>query len=256
MIEKAGPPITMKSSPEASMSMTRFFLALLAALCATQPVLAIDKGSFSKLDPARAERVLMSFQAPLYYPIYRDGGNVIVSLKERERYTSGSYEFAAMLYTRPQDAVAFAQKLSQDGPRKAAVKMTSMNRIMLAQYRTRDSAASTDAGHPDFVIANAPRMPMGENPETIFDAQMHPFVYERGGRHFVPAFLSADDAIAFVDKMKASGVDHLNRVGLDFQSHLKLVESAIDSDAPIITFGVGNVEALMDAYVAASSLRP
>ena len=231
------------------MSLFRYLLAITTVLCATRPALAIDKGSFSRLDPVRAERVLMSFQAPLYYPVYQDGGNVIVSMKAKERYTSGTYEFAALLYTRPQDAVAFAQKLSQEGPRKAAVKVTNMNRIMVAQYRSRDSAPSMDAGHPDFVIADALRSSMGENPETIFDAQMHPFVYERGGRHFVPAFLSADDAIAFVERMKAAGFDHLQRIGVDFQSHLKLVESAIDGDSPIITFGVGNVDTMMDAYV-------
>jgi len=212
-------------------------VALAAApLCAG----AIDKASFDMLDPAKAERVLMSFQSPLYFPLYQDGGNVIVAIGTKTWFAPGGpYAAATPLFTRPQRAIAYARLISSPARRIGGVRSTNMNRILAAIYARRGTENSTDQGHPEFVVIDGLQDGMPEQPETLFDAQTKPFVYTLNGRRFVPAFVSASDAIAFVAKLKSAGVEGINRVGLDFRSHLKLVQDYIDTDTPVITFGTG-----------------
>jgi len=228
-------------------------LALVCVTAAPSWASAIDKLTFDGLEPAKAERVLMSIQAPLYFPLYQDGGNVIINIGGKTWFAPGGpYEAATPLFTRPQRAIAYAQHIGGGARRIGGVKVTNMNRILVAQFATRGVPNSTDSNHPDFVVIDGLHDGLGEQPETLFDAQHKPFVHTLNGRRFVPAFLSANDAIAFVAKLKESGVDGIDRMGLDFHSHLKLVQDYIDSDAPIITFGTGDkprdAEHLMDVW--------
>ena len=217
------------------------------AMLISHAAYAIDKDFFTSLKPETAERVLMSFQSPLYYLWGERSGELVSSINEQKPYTSSTYKYAIMLFLAKDDVIAFLRNLQKTAPERLGYRVTNMNRIMVAQYKKMGQPNSDKPKEADLVIVDT-FLPLIPLVETIFEDNLQPYVHEYKGKKFIPSFLSRNDAIAFEEALKTSGKGKVRRIGLDFRSHLKFVEGLIDSGAPVITFGE-DIQKMMDYYV-------
>ncbi len=201
----------------------------------SQPAFAIDRGFFGGLKPETAERVLMSFWAPLFYVVSEKGGSVIASIQERKPYTSHLYKHAALLFIEEKEAWSYQRHLQKTSPERLGLKGTNLNRILVHLYQTRNEPPSNDKAKPDMVIVDTiqPIIPVIE---VFFDEQQRPYVHELRGKKFIPAFMSRDGAIAFETTVGGSKKGKFSRRGVDFRSHLKFIESYVGTDTPVVTF--------------------
>jgi hypothetical protein len=238
-------PIPISFHQEDAMSLVRLLVVL--AMLTSHASYAIDKGFFSGLKPESAERVLMSFQSPLYFPSGERSGELVASINVPKPYASSTYEFVILMFLTRDDAAAYLRILMKTAPERLGYRGTNMNRIMVAQYKKLGQPNSNNRNEADFVIVDA-FLQLMLVVQTIYDEKLQPYVYEYKGKRFIPSFLHEKDAIAFQEMLQTSGKGKMRRVGVDFRSHLKFVEGLIDSDAPVITFGE-DFQKYMDNYV-------
>ena len=221
------------------------------ALLVSHPAFAIDRGFLGGLKPETAERVLMSFWAPLFYVVSDKGGSVIASIQEKKPYTSNMYKHAALLFIEEKEATSYGQYLQKSSSERLGLKGTNLNRILVHLYQTRNDPPSNDKAKPDMVIVDTiqPIIPVIE---VFVDEQQRPYVHELRGKKFIPAFMSRDGANAFETTVSASKRAKLSRRGVDFRSHLKFIETYIGTDTPVVTFA-NDVPKSMNLYVDNSS---
>jgi len=210
---------------------------------------AIDKDYFSGIKTETAEAVLMSFLSPAYFVVRDGGGELASSVKERNMFASMPYPHASLLFLKERDAILYIRVLQESAPQRFGIKTTNLNRIMVAQYASRGKPVSDDVNKPDFVIVDT----LSKSPvlivDTFVDDMQQPFIYEKNGKKFIPAFLTHDIAIAFEPTVNAAGRGKYSRRGIDFRSHLLFVERYVKSDTPVITFGE-DAQKLMDYYIS------
>ncbi len=219
---------------------------LAIALSLSQTSSAIDKGFFGGLKPETAEKVLMSFWAPVYYVVTEKGTNVAASLQEKKPYASHAYPHAILLFIEESDAKSYGQFLQKTAPERLGMKASNLNRIMAALYKARMDPPSNDGNKPDVVIVDT-LQPIIPVIEMFVDQQQRPYVHELRGKQFIPAFMSRDGANAFEATVNAAGKGKYSRRGIDFRSHLKIVESFVNTNTPVVTFANDSARS-MSAY--------
>lgn len=200
------------------------------------PAWAIDKDYLQGLQAEKAERVLASFHAPLYYVVGDKDANALASITQKNHYASRPYQYATLLFVDEKEAREYVQHLQKTTPVLLKTKATNLNRILLHMYKTRHEAPSTQRDQPDMVIVDT-LLNSGALVYTFVDDEQRPYVHEVKGKKFIPAFMQNEAANAFQAKLRAVHKTKYVRQGVDFKAHLRQVESYLASATPVLTFG-------------------
>jgi hypothetical protein len=218
-------------------------LSFVFVCCAPATAFAVDKDYLESLAPKTAERVLMSFQAPLYYVTYEKGANISVKMTAKESYTSRAYDDAFLLFMDKASINTYKEQALRAFPPNLSIKATHMSRILVHMHTATPNASSDERAKFPMVI----HQPPGHVTSSFADIKGQPYVHEHNGRRFIPAFLTIEQATEFEKAHLLPQKEKLTRVGLDFKTHVLFVESWINSATPIITFGDNATEA-MNSY--------
>ena len=140
-----------------------------------------------------------------------------------------------LLFIEEGDVKSFGQFLQKSAPERLGMKASNLNRIMVGLYQQKNTPPSTDKSKPDMVIVDT-LQPIIPVVETFVDQSQKPFVHEVRGKKFIPAFMSREGANAFEATVNAAGKGKYSRRGIDFRSHLKFVETYVNTNTPVITF--------------------
>lgn len=223
--------------------MLRAICVFTIALFFSRSSIAIDKYFLDDLKPESAEKVLMSFRAPVFYLVTEKGANLVQAIKEKTPYVSHAYQHAILIFVEEKDARSYGQFLQKSAPERLGLKGSNLNRILVGIYRVKNEPPSSDGRKPDMVIVDTfqPAIPLIE---MFVDQQQRPYVHELRGKAFIPAFMSREEAAAFETTVNAAGKGIYSRRGVDFRSHLKIVETYINTETPVVTFANRSLESM------------
>ncbi len=212
-------------------------LALLAITALANRALAIDDGHLAGLKRETAEKVLMSFRAPAFYLVTQKGGELRSSVSAQSHIVTRAHEQTTILFITANDAAEYGRHIMRNGTipssEQVTVRVTNLNNIMVAIYLRQVDFVIMETAKPAVLIIT-----------TFVDSNLQHYVHTINGKRFIPAFLTHASAQLFESKYLPAG--KYTRLGIDFLSHLGLIQSHLDTDTPVVTFGEMLDETLND----------
>ena len=219
-------------------------LAVLLFLIVPQTLWAVDKGHMAVVPKKYVDAVVSAFsQVPAYYLLDAEGNSMV------RKYPAKSPEFRApirwglTLYLDPRAAEQYRQASSEATKTQYVIKNTPLSIILLAQYAAKDKPSSkdpTDPTHnPDLVFfENVPHRHLTIE-YLVEEKSRKPYVARRKGTSemFVPAFVSRQVAIEAQKKLEKKTKRKYARIGQDFSSFVKTIQSFADKKMPVMVFG-------------------
>ena len=202
---------------------------------------AIDKGDLKDVPTDVKDRVFGAFTAvPVYYLVTEGGGGLVQRFDPPHPAFRVPMGFVIVLYLDPQAAEEYRRIAEQKDRRRYVIRSSPLDRILLAQYSAIGRPPSDNLEAPDFVVLER----LGGLPVVFLEFLMDerskaPYVASAGGRRFIPAFVSRQEAIEFQQRMEKQTGRAFTRVGQDFRRFLRFVGEHAASETPVAVFGYG-----------------